>query len=55
MNLERRRIFFRVLSLSENDVLEAIKYSNLGVNIKYMKCKYPEEVMAKYSRYMGNS
>ena len=54
INLQRRRIFFKVLVESGQDIEEAIKYSNLGVNIKYMKCEYPAEVMAKYNKYMSH-
>lgn len=53
MNLERRRIFFKVLQASR-DQAEAVKYSNLGVNIKYMKCSYPDEVMKTYQKYLSH-
>lgn len=51
-NLERRRIFLRVYS-RERNVQDAIKFSNIGVNIKYMKCVYPQEVMARYNQLMS--
>ena len=53
MNLERRRIFLRVLAKSSR-IDEAVKYSNLGVNIKYMKCTYPPDVMLIYNAYLSN-
>lgn len=42
----------RVYNKSHN-LLDAIKFSNIAVNIRYMKCEYPRDVMAKYDEYMG--
>lgn len=37
----------RVYSASRS-LTDAIRFSEVGVNVKYMKCEYPPEVMKKY-------
>jgi hypothetical protein len=43
MNKERRKVFFIVLGITK-DIDQAVMFSNININMKYLKCKYPLEL-----------
>lgn len=45
-------MFLRIYAATRS-VEDSVKYSNIAVNIKYMKCVYPQDVMAEYDRLLG--
>jgi len=51
MNIERRRVFYQIYEQTKS-IEEATKYSNIRINIKYMKCTYPQAIMEKMEEYL---
>lgn len=52
MNLERRRVFFLVLNRTGH-IDEAITLANINVNIKYLHCRYKQDLVDKLNRHLA--
>ena len=51
MNNERRKVFFVVYKIS-GSIDQGIMFANISVNMKYLKCKYPEQLTNQLEQYL---